>query len=92
MGAAVITAPPAVEDEVRVAELAAFDVALFTLLSAAAAALLMLLNSLIKLLFADPVAVAATELMLEYAQEASLCAAEMALPPRLVPLEIAPPP
>jgi hypothetical protein len=91
IGAAVITAPPAVDEEVRVAEFVAADASLFTLLSADAAALLMLLNSLIKLLFAGPVAVAATELMLKYTLEASLCAAEIALPAKLVPLDIAPP-
>jgi hypothetical protein len=71
--------------------LAAFEAALLTLLSAAAAALLMLLISLTKLLFADPVAVAATEERLEITLEASLCAAETALFARLVPVEIAPP-
>jgi hypothetical protein len=75
IGAAVLTAPPA----------------FLTLLSAAAAALLMLLISLTKLLFADPVAVAATEERLEITLEASLCAAETALFARLVPVEIAPP-
>ncbi len=67
------------------------DATLFKLLSADAAAMLMLLSSLIKLLFADPVAVAATELTLAYALEASLVATEIALPARLVPLDIAPP-
>jgi len=91
MGAAVIITPPAFEDVVAVAELAAFDAALRTLLSAAAATLLMLLISLTRLLFADPVAVAATEERLEMALDASLFAAEMALFARLVPVEIAPP-
>jgi len=75
IGAAVITTPPAFEDVVSVA----------------AAARLMLLISLAKLLFAAPVAVAATEERDEIALEASLCAAEIALFARLVPVEMAPP-
>lgn len=89
MGACVITAAPPVD--VRVAEFAAFDAALLTLLSAAAALLLMLDISLCKLLFAAPVAVAATLLKLTIALEASLFAAEIAEFAALIPVEIAPP-
>jgi hypothetical protein len=82
---------PAFGEVVCVAEAAAAEASLLILLSAAAALLLMLDISLCRLLFADPVAVASTELRLAIALEASLSAAEIAEFARLIPVEIAPP-